>query len=533
MPSKASRRFRGISPTDLANEASAGALVTVTAVPLAIGLAAVAGVPPVAGLLTCVWPLVVFAVLGSSPHLKIGLDASSAAMIAATIPLVAAADPTSVMPVAAALTGLTGLLVLAGGLLRLGVLADLLALPVLVGYTVGIAMSVIIGQLPRMLGYSVSADNDVAFLAEMLSNLDEIHVATFIVTSASLMLIWILRRHLPVVPAAAVVLAAGIAVSWLFDLSNYGVATLGVIPSGFPLPSVPDIPLSDWLELAGPAAGVAIVIAADSVITSRSFAARLGYHVDASKDLRGLGAANMASSLSGGVVASASYSRTAIADRAGSRSQLSGVMAAAFMALVLLLLTDVLSEAPVAVLSAIVVDAVARLIDRRDFARLARVRRPEVAIAILTGFGVLTLGLLPTIALAVLGSLVLALVDLLRAWSHGAEAPRHPRLGTFSSSSHSPPESRSFSWHGPLVFLNTGRFRHDVIRLAAADERPFATLTLDAHDVTMLDATGAAALAELESELHDRDVTLVTVGLAPEFDRRLRLSRKGAASKER
>ena len=514
-----------MSPSDLAKEASAGALVTVTAIPLAIGLAAVAGVPPVAGLLTCVWPLVLFALLGSSPHLKVGLDASSAAMIAATIPIIVVTEPEHYMPLAAALTALTGLLVLGAGLLRLGVLADLLALPVLVGYTAGIAISVIIGQLPRMLGYSASADNDIAFASEMLSNLNNISVTTALVTVASLLLIWLLRRHLRVIPAAAVVLVVGIVSSWAFDLSAHGVELVGTIPSGFPLPSVPDLPLGEWLDLLGPATGVALVIAADSVITSRSFAARLGYHVDASKDLRGLGAANVASSLTGGVVASASYARTAIADRAGSRSQLSGILAAVFMALVLLLLTDVLSEAPVAVLSAIVVDAVARLVDPRDFVRLARVRRAEVFIALLTGVGVLVIGLLPAIGLAVGCSLALALVDLERAWSRGVEEPRHPRLGRFAASSTPLPTNQSFSWHGPLVFLNAGRFRERVIELASTSGQAMTTMRMDAHDVTMLDATAAAALAELDEELRSRSITFTTVGLSPEFARRLQLSR--------
>ena len=525
MPPELRSLFSRISPSELAKEASAGALVTVTAVPLAIGLAAVAGVPPVAGLLTCVWPLVLFALLGSSPHLKVGLDASSAAMIAATIPLMVVAERDDYLPLAAALTALTGLLVLAAGLLRAGVMADLLALPVLVGYTAGIAISVIIGQLPRMLGYPASGDNDIALLADVLARLNEVSVMTALVAAVSLGLIWLLRRHLQVIPAAAVVLVLGITCSWIFDLSAHGVATVGAIPSGFPLPSVPDIPLGDWLDLLGPAAGVALVIAADSVITSRSFAARLGYHVDASKDMRGLGAANLASSITGGVVASASYARTAIADRAGSRSQLSGILAAAFMALVLLLLTEVLSDAPVAVLSAIVVDAVARLVDPRDFLRLARVRRPEALIALLTVVCVLVIGLLPAIAVAVGCSLALALVDLVKAWSQGAEEPRHPRLGKFSTSSSPSSSGRSFSWHGPMVFLNAGRFRQHVIALASTDDQPFTSMTMDARDVTMLDATAASALAELDEELEGRNIAFDTVGLSPRFDRRLQLSR--------
>lgn len=526
MVREVARLIGRVSPGELAKEVSAGALVTTTAVPLAIGLAAVAGVPPVAGLLTCVWPLVLFGLFGSSPHLKVGLDASAAALIAATIPGMVAGEPDRSLALAAALTAITGLLVLLAGLLRLGVLADLLGLPVLVGYTAGIAISVIISQVPRMLGYSASGDNDVSYLMNILSNLSDISVATAMVSTISLVAIWVLRRHFQAIPAAAVVLVLGIVASWILDLSSHGVSTVGFIPSGLPAPSVPDLSLAEWFDLLGPAAGVALVIGADSVITSRSFAARLGYHVDASKDLRGLGAANLASSLTGGVVASASYARTAIADRAGSRSQLSGLLAALLMAIVLLALTGVLSEAPVAVLAAIVVDAVARLIDPHDFARLARVRRPEVLIAFLTTVGVLVVGLLPTIMLAVSCSLLLALVDLMKAWSQGAEEPQHPRLGRFSTTSAEGQSHRSFEWHGPMLFLNAGRFRQRVIELASTSGSSFIALTMDAHDVTMVDATAAAAVAELDEELASRDITFSVIGLSPEFEQRFQLSRQ-------
>lgn len=521
------RQFAPMGTWSLAKELSAAALITATAVPLSIGLAAVAGVPPVAGLLTCVWPLVLFALLGSSPHLKVGLDASSAALIAATVPAMVAGNPDRYLPLAAVMTAMTGLIIVIAGLLRLGILADLLALPVLVGYTAGIAISVIISQLPRMLGYPATGTNDITFLADVMANLSATHVATALLAVGSLVAIALLRRLFPALPAGAVVLVAGIVLSWAVDLDALGVATVGAIPSGLPLPSIPQASAAEWLDLLGPAAGVALVIAADSVITSGSFAARLGYHVDASKDLRGLGAANLASSVTGGVIASASYTRTAIAERSGSRSQVSGVLAALFMAVVLLALTGVLAEVPLAVLAAVVVDAVARLIDPRDVARLARVRRPEAVIALLTAIGVLVIGLLPTIVLAIACSLLLALGDLASAWKRHAEKPGHPRFGRFEAGERTVGSVRRFAWHGPLLFLNAGRFRQHVIEVAVNDDAEFTTLVMDAHDVTMLDATAAAALAELEAELATRATTFVAEGLSPDFSRRLTFSRSG------
>ena len=524
------QQFAPLGPWRLADEVSAAALVTATAVPLSIGLAAVAGVPPVAGLLTCVWPLVLFALLGSSPHLKVGLDASSAALIAATVPAVVAGDPDRYLPLAAVMTAMAGLIIVAAGLWRLGVLADLLALPVLVGYTAGIAISVIISQLPRMLGYSATGTNDITYLTDVIANLSETQIATALLAVGSLVSIALLRRFAPTLPAAAVVLVAGIVVSWTIDLQELHVATVGDIPSGLPRPSVPQASASEWLELLGPAAGVALVIAADSVITSRSFAARLGYHVDANKDLRGIGAANVASSLTGGVIASASYAGTAVAERSGSRSQVSGVLAALIMAVVLLALTGVLAEVPLAVLAAVVVDAVARLIDPRDFVRLARVRRPEAVIAVLTAVGVLVIGLLPTIVLAISCSLLLALVDLAHAWKRHTEKPDHMRFGRFETTKGAVGSARRFAWHGPLLFLNTGRFRQHAIEVAVKDDVELTDLVMDAHDVTMLDATAADALAELEADLATRGTTFITDGLAPDFARRLAASRGGRAS---
>ena len=504
-------------------EVSAGLLVTVAAVPLAIGLADVAGVPPVAGLLTCIWPLVVFALLGSSPHLKLGMDASSALLIAATVPALVAGSPDEYVAVAAGLTLLSGGLILAAGVLRVGVVADLLSLPVLVGYTAGIAISVMISQLPRMLGYDATGGNDVQLLANTLGELGSAHGPTVATAAVSFAALVALRRALPAVPAGAVVLVVGIALSSLLDLAGRGVATVGTLPSGLPAPSIPGASAATWGELIVPAVGVAIVIAADSMITSRSFATRLHYHLDTNRDLVGLGAANVASALTGGVAASASYSRTAIAERNGSRSQLAGVVAAGFMALVLLVLTGALAPTPLALLSAVVVDALVRLADPRAFAGLARVRRVEVGIAVLTTTGVLVVGLLPTILVAVGCVLLLALSDLVRAWRGGREEPRHPRLGRFVPDDGVGPALRC-AWHGPLVFLNVERFRRSVldVTLRTPDLRTFV---LDAGDVTMLDATAAGMLAELETAMRDRGIGLTVDGLAEPFARRLAASR--------
>ena len=525
-------QLRGATPRTLLDDAAAGVLVTAIAVPLSIGFAEVAGVPPVLGLYTCLLPLAGFALLGSSRHLKLGLDAASAAMFAAALAPLAVStsgDPARYLSLVALLTTLVGVLTLAAGLLRLGALGQLLSLPVLVGYQAGIALSVVVGQLPKLLGTTASGDNDVLLAVDVVRSAVDTHALTLAVSVAALGAVRLLRRTRPAVPAALLVLVAATAVSALLDLGTRGVAVVGDLPSGLPVIGLPVLSLDDVLALLGPAAAIALVTSADVVATSRAFAARLRYRVDPSQDLVGLGAANVLSALSGGLSTSASYARTAIAERTGSRSQLSSLVAALTMGAVLLWLTEPLAQVPRAVLAAVVVDAVLGLVDPKAFRRLFTTRRGEFLIAVFTAVGVLTLGLLWTLAAAVAWSVALLLRRLTTAEHNVLE--RRSGGGWEAVRDGAPlqhvPGVLVFRWDAPLFFGNAAAFRARLLEEldAACAHRSVDWVVLDGAAVSELDASAAVELEMLAEELSGRGITTAVV--EPDSDERRLLLRHG------
>jgi sulfate permease, SulP family len=510
---------RGSDARSLRDDAVAGVLVTAVAVPLSVGFAEVAGVPPVLGLYTCLLPMVGFALLGSSRHVKLGLDAASAAMFAAALAPLAVtvgSDTTRYLSLVALLTLLVGLFTLTAGLLRLGVIGDLLSLPVLVGYQTGIAVSVVIGQLPKLLGYAADGGNDLALAVDVLRNLGTTSATTLAVGATTLAAARLLRRRWPTLPAALLVLCAATAVSALLDLRAHGVAVVGDLPSGLPSLGLPAVTWDDVLTLAGPAAGIALVTSADVIVTSRSFATRLRYQVSPSQDLVGLGAANLLSGLTGGLSTSASYARTAISERTGSRTQLSSVVAALAMAAVLVSLTGPIALVPRAVLAAVVVDAVLGLVDTAGFRRLWHGRRAELAVAAFTTGGVLLLGLLPTLAVAVVWTVGLFLRRLVSAedavLGRREGSPDWQDVGRVTDA-HPVPGLLLFRWDAPLFFANAGAFRTRLLsRLAEAEAAgPVAWVVVDGAAISELDLSAVAELETLADDLASRGITTAVV----------------------
>lgn len=526
---------RGLDRRGLRNDVVAGVLVTAVAVPLSIGFAEVAGVPPVLGLYTCMLPLAGFALLGSSRHVKLGLDAASAAMFAAALAPLAATvggNTTRYLSLVALLTLLVGGLTLLAGLLRLGVLADLLSLPVLIGYQTGIALSVIIGQLPKLLGYTADGNNDVELAVDVARQLGSTSAVTFALGGGTLAVARLMRHWRPELPAGLIVLLGGTVLSVLLDLPSHGVAVVGELPSGLPELGLPAVTWSDVPALLGPAAGIALVTSADLVVTSRSFATRLRYRVDASQDLVGLGTANLLSGLSGGLSTSASYARTALSERSGSRTQISSVVAALAMAAVLLVLTEPIAQVPRAVLAAVVVDAVIGLVDVPAFRRLWRGRRSEFAVALFTAAGVLVLGLMATLAVAVAWSVLLFLRRLVRAEDdvlgrRAGSAGWLPLDG--ASDAQAVPGVLVFRWDAPLFFGNAGAFRDRLLdRLATAEETGAVDwVVVDGAAVSDLDLSAVGELEALAADLAQRGVTLVVA--EPPGDERALLERVGFA----
>ena len=390
----------------LPRDLTAGLLIVALAVPLSMGMAEVAGVPPIAGLYSCVLPLVAYAALGSSPQLVVALDASTAAMVAAAVAPLAAGDPARYAALAGLIAILVGIFLLAAGWLRFGMVAKLLTRPVLLGYQAGLALVVIVSQLPRLIGLPVEQTDTVPRGVEIIARVDEWGVVTVLVGGAGLVLIMVLARVRPRVPSALLVIAVTAVAVELAGPMLSSLEVVGPLPAGLPPIHVPAFGFADVVSLLPAAAAIALVASADTIVASKAFAARNGYGVDANRDLVGLGAANLASGLSGGITTSASAARTAVVEMVGGRSQLASLTAAVVMLAVLVFLTGPLESLPTTALAAVVIGAVVRLIEVRSLRDLWSTDRFGFVTAISTTVGAVAFGLLQGIVIGVALSLL-------------------------------------------------------------------------------------------------------------------------------
>jgi len=387
-----------------------GLLIVTIAIPLSIGMAEVAGVDPVVGLYTCVFPLVAYAAFGSSRHLVLGLDASTAAMLAAAVAPLAAGDPQRYLALANLVALLAGLVCLLAGFLRLGTLAALLSPASLLGYQAGLAVTVIVNQLPRLLRVPTSGESTIERFRGLLRAVDDIHLASLAVGGTVLLAIIVARRWHPHVPAAFALLAVAAVIvnrGWLGD----GIQLIGQIPSGVPPIGLPSLGWSDLTDLAPAALAIALVASADTLASAEAFAVRNKYEIDPNRELAGLGAANVVSGLSGGIAASASAARTAVAESTGAHTPLASIVAAVSLLVVLTAFTRPLELIPITALAAVVIAAIARLIEISTFAELWREHRSDFVIALAIAVMVVAIGVLVALVVALAIALARWLLD--------------------------------------------------------------------------------------------------------------------------
>ncbi len=499
----------------LAADLTTGLLIVAVAIPLSMGMAEVAGMPPIVGLYSCMLPLVGYALVGSSRHLVLGLDASTAALIAAAVAPMAIGDAERYAELAAVIALLVGLFAIVGGLLRLGVAANLLSAPALLGYQAGLAVTVIVNQLPRLAGIPGSGGGTVRRVRTIIQQIDDVSTTTLLVGLGGIAIMLGVRWWRPRIPGA---LIAVVIVTLVVNRAGLhdDVATIGAIPSGLPSLRWPSIRAGDLPRLASAALGITLVAAADTVAASRAFAIRGRYRVDANRELAGLGLANALSGVSGGITVSASAARTAIAESAGAHTPLASVSSAAILGLVLVWLTGPLESVPVTALAGVVIVAVARIIDVRALRRLAGTRPFEFVLALATMIGVVAVGVLEGIVLAV----VLSLVDFVRR----AARPHDAVLGRGSGrdfvdldvapDAHVEPGLVLFRFDAPLFHANIDRFRERIEELlATTDPRP-EWIVIDGSPITDIDATAADALGELAGEWAEQGITLAFAHLA-------------------
>ena len=409
----------------LAKDVVAGLVLTALLVPQGMAYAELAGLPPITGLYTSILCLTAYAVVGPSKILVLGPDSSLGPMIAATIlPLVGAnGDPAKAVMLASMLALLVGAIMLLAGAAKLGFIADLLSKPTQIGYMNGLALTILVGQLPKLFGFSVDADGFVPELRGFVHGVTsgETVTAALAVGAGALVLILVLQRAMPKVPAVLVAVVLAILAVNLFDLTASGVSVVGPLPSGFPPFTIPRVALSDLSLLVAGAFGIVFVALADTISTASAFAARAGDRVHGDQEMIGIGAANVAAGLFQGFPVSTSGSRTAVAEQAGAKTQVAGLVGAGAIVLILVAVPGLLKNLPQPALAAVVIAASLSLADVSGIIRLWKQRKTEAWLAVIAFLAVTLLGVLPGIAIAV------AALDLERIPPDLVAVPGDPR----------------------------------------------------------------------------------------------------------
>ena len=480
-----------------------GLTVAAYLVPQVMAYAGVAGLSPVTGLWAAVGALALYTLLGTSPLLSVGPESTTALLTAVAIAPLAAGDPARYGALAAGLALVVGLVCVVGRLARLGFLADLLSRPVLVGYMAGIALLMVIGQLGSLTGTRVDGDGPVAQLRSFVAGLAGVHPPTLVLSLSALVLLGIGARWAPRTPMPLVVVVlASLAVALVPWFA--GLRTVGAVPHGVPVPTLPAIGLGDYGALVLPALGIAVVGFSDVVLTGRAFAGRDGAAPDADRELLALGGTNLAAGLLGGFPVSSSGSRTALGRAAGARSQLHSAVAVLVVVLVLLVGGDQLATLPRAALGALVVYAAVRLVELGEFRRIAAFRRSELLLALATVAAVLALGVL----YGVLAAVALSVLDLVRriARPHAAVLGFAPGVAGMHDVGDLPdtqqvPGLLVHRYDAPLFFANAEDFRRSVREAVATAETPVRWVLLDLEAVTELDVTAADTLGRLVRDL--------------------------------
>jgi len=486
-------------------------------VPESMAYAQIAGAPPQAGLYATLAGLVIYALFGTSRQIVCSPTSTAAIMAAAVVAAHGASSPAQAAVLVAMVAVLAGLFSLAAGVARLGFISAFLARPVVTGYVIGLALTIIVRQVPKLLGMRLATSgNFFRLLWTELINLGHSSLATAVVSAVALILLFVVRRWLPRAPGALTVLVLGIVVAAAFHLGSHGVALVGSIPSGLPVPHLPNVRVSDLPGLLPSAAGIAIVVYAEALSGGRTFAVRHSYEIDANQELIALGLANIGSGALGGIVVSGGLSGSALNDTSGAKSQLTSLIGAAVMLVTVLFVTRILHDLPEAILGAVVVCAVWGLIEVRALQRFTSIRAVDVIPALGALGGVLALGVLPGLGVAV--GLSVAVLMYRSSRPHGAVLGRVPGELTYADIARHPenetfPGLLIFRLDGQLFFANAGLAVDRLNELLNATHPTPRVVIWNLEMTIDLDVTGADALLRLAQNLRDsgRDIVFARV----------------------
>ena len=507
----------------LRRDVFAGVVLAALLVPQGMAYAELAGLPPVTGLYATLVPLLVYFLLGPSRILVLGPDSAVSPLVAAAIvPLAASGDSSARIALAGLLAILVGALMLAGGLTRFGFVTELLSMPVRVGYLMGIAVTVIVAQLPKLFGFSVKSETLIPALRGFVAGLDQTNATALAIGVGSLVLILGLRWAAPRVPAVFLAVVGATAVVSIFGLADQ-VPVVGTVPAGLPAFAAPHVSLEEFKTLIPAAVGVAFVAFTDTSVLSRSYAARLSQEVDQNQELAVLGVANIATGFFQGFPISTSSSRTAVVEDVGARSQVAGLVGATALALLLIVGTGLVHDLPLSSLAAVVVVAVLGLIDAAAARRLRQASPPEFILMMVAFAGVAVLGVLWGVGIA----LALSLLNFIRrAWRpHDAVLGRVDNLKGYHDTERYPearlvPGLVLYRFDAPLFFANADYFRGRIRELARTGDASW--IVVAAEPITDIDATAGETVRALKDELDDAGIELAFAELKDPVRDRLR-----------
>ncbi len=499
----------------LRDDIRAGVSVAAVALPVAIAYAQLTGVNASVGLYSCVLPMLVYALFGSSRQLIVGPDAATCAVLAAVVTPLAAGDSMKHWQLIITMTAMTGFWCLIASRFRLGVLADFLSKPILMGLLNGVAITIIVGQFSKIFGFTFEQRYLIERLSNVPSYLTQTHLPTLLMAGVTLVVYGVVKRYRPLWPASMCAMAMGAFFVWAFDLTNFNINVIGEVTAGLPSPEAPAFDLGIARELVVPALNLAMVSFVSMMLTARSFAAKNGYDIDADKEFRALGIANIASALSQGFAVSGADSRTAVNDANGGKSQLVSIIAAVLVALVALFFTAPLQYIPIPALGVVLVIASVSLIDIKALWNLRVRDRSAFLLASTTLLSVLFIGVIPGITLAVLLGLFQFLATVMRPTDQvlGLDKKGVIRSVDDSGKATSVPGVFVYRFNSPLTYFNAGYFKRRLLEKFAREPEPVECIIIDAVPCfTHLDLSVMAMLADLHQILKKRGIRLVLAG---------------------
>ena len=507
--------FRGYQASWLRPDISAGLAIAAVGIPSAIAYPAIAGLPPETGIYASIASVVGYAVFGPSCRLIIGPDAPTMAVLAGVIATVLAGFPAATaadrMTVAALIAICVGAICLIASMLRLGNLASLLSRPILVGFFVGVAISIIIGQIGRVTGLSIVSDGFLLPLLELMQKAGAIHLPSLVLASAMFAILQLARLWKPVVPGPVIVVLLSVALSALLGFEGLGIRIVGDLPAGLPTLQVPWLAAAPLAQIALGSAAVFVVSFGAGIITARSFGARTGETVNANAELTGFGAANIASGLLGGFPVTSSDSRTAVNLSVGGRSQVAALTAAAVLGLAILFFSDLMRILPIPALGAILISAALSVIDLDGLRQIWRLSRVEFGFATIALMGAISFGVLQGVVVAVLATFVYLILNAMQ--------PRIVLLGRLAGRSgfykmHRSPDTKPVEGlvicfvQGSVLFFNADFVKARLTEIIDTGPQDTRWFLIDASAITQLDTTAVEVLQSLSATLQHRGIVL-------------------------